>query len=114
MSAGKSLRAGYGWLELLLVFALLALLLQVFPALWTSTLWALDIRNWPRTFWFVGTWIVLLALVAVRVGPAIYSDLRQRSERLVAQRVKKQKEQVLKEERERLARMKEAMKRRVY
>jgi hypothetical protein len=46
MPAERPPRAGFAWLELLLVLALLALVLQLFPALWTGMLWALDVRNW--------------------------------------------------------------------
>jgi hypothetical protein len=109
----KRPRAGFAWLELLLALALLALVLQLFPALWNGMLWALDVRNWPRTVWFAGTWLVLAVLVGIRFGPDIYTDWRQRRERLATERTKQQKQQALKDERETLARMKEGMKRRV-
>jgi hypothetical protein len=114
MPGRKPLRAGFAWLELLLVLALLALVLQLLPSLRTAALWLLDFRNWPRTLWFAATWIVLLVLVGIRFGPGMYGDWRRRRERLAAVRAMEQKQQDLKAERERLARMKEAMKRRVY
>jgi hypothetical protein len=60
--------AGFAWLELLLVLAVVALLLQLFPSLWTAVLWTLDVRNWSRTVWFAETWVVLGMLVGVRLG----------------------------------------------
>lgn len=104
----------FGWRELLLAIAVLALLFQLFPATLTVILWALDFRNWPRTFWFAASWVVLLALVAVRFGPELYIDWRKRQQQREANRQVWQKQQKLKEQREMLARMKEASKRRIY
>ncbi len=59
-------RSGFAWLELLLALAILALVLQLFPSVWVGTLWALDVRNWPRTVWFAVNCVLLLALVGIR------------------------------------------------
>ncbi len=101
-------------LELLLALTLLVLVFQLFPSLWTGTLWALDIRNWPRTVWFAGNLVMVFVLVAIRFGPDLYQDWRQRKERLAGEREKKQKQQELKEQRETLVRMQQARSRRIY
>ena len=110
----QRIRAGFAWPELLLALALVALVLQLFPSLWFGILWALDVRNWPRTVWFAANWVVVFTLVAIRFGPDLYSDWRVRCSRVAIDRAKRQKQQELKEQREMLARTKEAMKRRVY
>ncbi len=107
-------RHGTAWLELLLALALLALVFQLVPSLWTGTLWALDVRNWPRTVWFAGNLVVVFVLVAIRFGPDLYQDWRQRKERRAAERIEMQKRQALKEQRETLERMQQARARRFY
>ncbi len=97
-----------------MALAALALLFQIFPSLWAGTLWALDIRNWPRTVWFAGNLVVVVLLVAIRFGPDLYQDWRQRKERRAAERVEMQKRQALKEQRETLERMQQARSRRIY
>lgn len=67
---------GFGRLELLLVLAFLALLFQVFPALWLGLLWALDVRNWPREVWLAINVGVVLALFAIRFGPELAAGRR--------------------------------------
>jgi hypothetical protein len=106
-------RYGFGYLELFLFLAVFALILQLFPSLWFSTLWWVDIRNWPRAVWFFATWMLLLMLLAIRCGPDLYDDWRQRRIRVANKQEKKQKQALLKHERETLARRIEAMKRRV-
>jgi len=76
MKAHRSFRSGFAWLELLLVLAVPALLFQLFPSLWSGTLWALDVRNWPRTVWFAGNVVVVVLLVAIRFGPELVQDWR--------------------------------------
>jgi uncharacterized membrane protein YqjE len=114
MKRFRSTRSGFAWLELLLVLAVLVLLFEVFPSLWECTLWALDIRNWPRTAWFAANFVVLFALAAIRFGPDLLDDWRNRRERQAADREKQHKQQELKEQREVLERMQAAQKRRVY
>ena len=55
----------------------------------------------------------LVVLVGIRFGPDIFADWRRRRERQTTERIRQQKQQALKDERETLARMKEGMKRRV-
>jgi hypothetical protein len=107
-------RAGFNWLELLLVLSVGALLFQLLPGLWSGTLWALDVRNWPRTIWFAMNCVLLLGLVAARIGPDLYNEWRNRRASVAAYREKKQRQRKLKEEREMLERIKDARKRRVY
>ncbi len=114
MKRHMPLRSGFAWLESLLALALLALLFQLFPSLWIGTLWALDVRNWPRTVWFIGNVILVFTLVMFRFGPDVYHDWREHLTRRAAQRMKKQKQQELKEQRETLERIKEGQKRRIY
>jgi hypothetical protein len=106
-------RVGLACLELLLVLAILALVHQLFPSLWAVAIWAADVRNWPRTIWFAATWMVLIALLAIRFGPDLYHDWRQRRTRFTVKQAQKEKQLRLKEEREILAQRMEAMKRRV-
>lgn len=110
----RPVRSGFAWLELLLVLAVVALVFQLFPSLWNGTLWALDIRNWPRTVWFAGNLVVVLVLVAVRFGPDLYQEWQNRRERLAADREKREKQLQLKEQRETLERMEQARSRRIY
>jgi hypothetical protein len=105
---------GLARLELLLVLAVVAFLLQLFPPLSAVILTAIDIRNWPRSVWFAVTCLLLLSLLAVRFGPDVYKDYRQRRARSAAERTKKMAQERAKDERETLSKRLEAMKRRVY
>jgi hypothetical protein len=108
----RSLRLGK--LELLLVLAVVSLGLQLFPAGAWTLLWMLDVRNWPRTVWFWVNIAIVAALVAVRLGPGIFSDWKARRERINAERqaARHQKEQ--REHREMLAGIKEGRRRRRF
>jgi hypothetical protein len=57
--------------------------------------------------------MVLAALLAIRFGPDLYHDWRERRARSAAGRAKKMAQQRTKEERETLSKRLEAMKRRV-
>jgi len=114
MSRFRIERRGGVRLELLLVLAVAALVFQLIPPLWTGTLWALDVRNWPRTIWFAANLVVVVTLVAIRFGPDLYDDWRMRHERRAAERAKKQKQQELHEQRETLERLQQARSRRIY
>jgi thiol:disulfide interchange protein len=114
MTSRISPRAGSAVLELLLALAVLALVFQLFPSLWFAMLWATDVRNWPRNIWFAATWMVLIALLAIRIGPDVYHDWWQRRMRSAVEQAQKEKQMRLKQEREMLAQRMEAMKRRVY
>jgi hypothetical protein len=109
----RPIRAGFAWLELLLVLAVLALVLQLVPSLWTLAQRALDVGNWSRTVWFAGTCVVLAMLVGIRFAPDIYGDWRRRRERSAMEQAKKQAQQRQVEERKMLHERMEAMKRRV-
>jgi signal transduction histidine kinase len=68
-------------LMLLLAFAGLALLLQLFPSAFFLIIGTFDVRNWPRTAGFWLNWLVLVALVAIRFVPALVREWRERRER---------------------------------
>lgn len=66
------------WLELLLVTAMLALVLQFFPAIGTTLRQALDFRNWGRGTWFVVNILVLLFLCGLRFVPELVRSFRRK------------------------------------
>jgi type VI protein secretion system component VasK len=107
-------RPGFAWLESLLALGLLLLLFQLFPPLWSCTAYAFDVRNWPRTVWFIANGLVLLGLVAIRFAPDLYQDWRKRKEQGAAERTRKQKHQELREQRAMLDRLRQARSRRIY
>lgn len=107
-------RTGFAWLELLLALALIALVLQLLPQIRDIVLWAIDVRNWPRTVWFAVNLLVVLVLLGVRFGPQLVDDWRQRRERLTSEHTKQEKQREYKEQREALERMKQAKRRRMY
>jgi prepilin-type N-terminal cleavage/methylation domain-containing protein len=106
--------AGFALLELLLALAVLTLILQIFPDAGRLALWSLDVRNWPRTIWFVGNVGVLLLLIALRFGPQLRDDWRTRRSRLTSEIAEKHRKQELKEQRDTLERLKQAQRRRIY
>jgi len=110
----KRTRLGVAWLELLLALAVVALLFQLFPQLRQIALWVIDVRNWPRTMWFVANLIVVIVLLAVRFGPGLVEDWRERQARLAAEQEKRTKQQELKAQREALERMKQSQRRRIW
>ncbi len=114
MNRSRTTRSGFAWLELLLALAAIALLLQLWPALGNVVLWSLDIRNWPRTVWFLANVVVIVVLVGIRFGPQLFEDWRLRRERLAKHRTTLQKGQEMKEQRETLERLKESQRRRIY
>ncbi len=72
-------RRGFAWLELLLVLAVLALLLQFFPSFFPHLVATLDVRMWSRGVWFGINMAVLLVLVAARFGPELWQNLKNNS-----------------------------------
>jgi Flp pilus assembly protein TadD len=66
------------WLELLLVTAMLALVLQFFPALGTTLGQVLDFRNWGRGTWFVVNVLILLFLCSLRFFPELLRSFRRK------------------------------------
>jgi uncharacterized membrane protein YqjE len=113
MKAIPLTRSGLARIELLLLIALVALLFQLFPSLWTSTLIAIDIRNWPRTIWFALNWIVVASLVAIRFGPELFMAWRQRRERIAHERKISHERRELKQQRETIERIQQARSRRI-
>lgn len=60
----------FPWLEAALGLCLLALLFQLVPAAWSTILNLLNFSRWSRRTWFIVSVLVLLVLIAVRIGPA--------------------------------------------
>ena len=114
MKCGTHRRSGFALLELLLVLAFLALLFQVFPALWFGLLWAVDVRNWSRGMWMGLNVAIVFALFGLRFGPELFDQWRERRARLTNEHEKHEKQRHLKEEREMLERLKQARERRLY
>lgn len=71
-------RSGNAKLEILLVLAFLALLFQVFPALWNLLCGAADVRQWSRTTWMAMNVAIVLLLFGVRFGPNVIAAVRER------------------------------------
>lgn len=107
-------RACLAWLELLLMVAIAILVLQVFPSFSRAILWSIDVRNWPRTVWFIANVGILLLLIFLRFGPQLMEDWRSRRNRLAAEALEKSRRQELREQRETLERLKQARRRRIY
>lgn len=101
-------------LESFLAIAVVALLFQLFPSLWFATLWGLDVRNWPRTVWFIGNGMILLTLLAVRFAPDLYAEWKVSQTRKWADQDKKRHQRELKEQREAIRRIQESRERRLY
>lgn len=110
----SSTRDGLARLELLLGLAFIALILQVVPSLGHALLYAADFRNWPRTAWFAANAIFVAVLMAIRLGPDLLLELRERRQRISEERSKAAKALKLKEERETVERMQESKRRRIY
>lgn len=87
-------RAGFAWLEVLLALAFIALLFQVFPALWLGTLDVVDVRNWSRTTWFVLNVAGVVGLLVYKSWPDMREAWNDRRKRIAKKR--KQAEQVRK------------------
>jgi hypothetical protein len=102
MAAKLFRRANFVKFEVLLVIAIVALLLQVFPAAGKTVLWMLDVRNWPRTVWFWLNFVAVLSLLVMRFGPALVEDWKTRRSRLETEREGRERQRQLKEKRERL------------
>lgn len=113
MTSKQFNRDGFVRLEVLLVLAILALLFQVFPALWHGIVWALDVRNWSRGVWMTLNVAIVVGLVGIRIGPQLYEGWRTWSGRRSAKRESDEKRRTIKEERALYERMREARKRQV-
>jgi hypothetical protein len=110
----QRLGQNFGRLELLLLCAIAILVLQLFPSIGHIILWSIDVRNWPRTVWFVINLAFLAFLILLRFGPQLLEDWQSRRNRLAADAVERHRQQELKEQRETLERLKRAQRRRIY
>ncbi len=107
-------RSGVAWLELLLGLAVVFLVLQMIPSLGQTVLHAVDFRNWPRTVWFAGNIGIVAFLIAVRFGPDLIREWRERRKRLCTEHTQSEKKKELKKQQEAVERMKESRHRRMY
>ncbi len=105
-------RNGVAWLEVAVVLAILALLLQVFPSLCSILLRTVDVRRWSRGVWFVANVAFVVTLIGIRYWPGIAVAWQARQTRLNIERERQRRLQERKEQRELLARIHEARKRR--
>ena len=116
MSIDRDARSGFALLELLLVVAIVALILQLFPSLWG----ALDVRTWSRATWVVLNLVVLAGLVVVRhaepIIRSIYDFARYRAAnktKATQEKSKREQNAELEEQRKLYERMREARKRQI-
>lgn len=114
MNHHRNRRHGVAWLEFLFVLAFAALILQLLPTLAQKFLWALDLRNWSRTSWFIVNLMVVAALLGIRFAPDLLFDYRERSKRKAVERAQAEEVRKKMNEREALERMKESRSRRIY
>jgi hypothetical protein len=103
-----------GRLESLLIVAIAALVLQVFPSLWFALIWALDFRNWSPWGCLALTVAGLAVLLAVRFVPELWTDWRVRRETVAGERHRQEQQLRIKSERERLQALRRARSRRIY
>ena len=101
---------GLSLFESLLLIAILALFLQLFPSMQN----AFDFRQWSRLGWLAFNIIVILTLIGIRVGPSLSADYRERREYNATQQTKAQKALALKEQREMIERIQESRRRRKF
>ena len=114
MHRSRTSRNGIAWLELLLLLAVMILLIQMWPAFGSRILWGIDVRNWSSSERFMANVAFVLVLVAIRFGPDLLNQWRERRQRIASERAKAGKALKMKEEREALERMQESRKRRIY
>jgi hypothetical protein len=110
----RRFREAFAWLELLLVLAVLALVVQLIPGALDTIFYAINPAHWPRTVWFAINWGVLSLLVGVRFGPDLVAAWKQRRQKLAVEREQSAKQRELKEQRETLERIKRSRSRRLY
>ena len=98
-------RSGFAWLELLMVLAGLALVLQLFlPSVWWAMVSSLDVRNWSRLTWFLVNLGVLVALVGIRLAPDARQALAVRKAEAEKRRHRDERKQRAAQREERLSR----------
>lgn len=93
-------------LELLLAIAVLALAIQLIPAL--------DMQNWSRGVWMIANAGVLATLLAVRFLPNAILDWRERRGRQAHYQDDLAARQKAKERRETIEQIRQSRKRRMY
>lgn len=84
---------GFGWLELLLLLTVIALLFQLFPATMWWLVQLLDIREWSRRTWFIANLIFVLVFVGIRTMPEIKAGLTHRHQKAMKLLHKERKRQ---------------------
>lgn len=94
--------------------AIISLFAQILPLPWDTLLLALDVRHWLRSVWLGLNAAIIFGLFAVRFGPALVEDWRQRRERQAAERAKHVAQQAAKAQRETLEQIKAGRRRRTY
>lgn len=114
MSRNRIYRSGLGWVEILLILAVISCLLQVFPSLWDAVSAVIDIRQWPRAVWFYLNAILIVIFVCARFAPDFYNAWSNRQMQLAIDRKKKHELHARKAERERLEQIRQARSRRIY
>lgn len=81
MKSAHSFRFNIGFLEVLLVIALVGLFIQLFPELWQRLILALDVRQWSPVAWLVANALLVVALVAVRYRDDVKQAWQSRQQR---------------------------------
>jgi hypothetical protein len=120
MTHRRYARTGVAWLELLLVLAVLALLLQVFPSLIVDLRSVLDLRNWTVWSWFSAFCVLFALLCVIRYVPEIADGFKEQGQRNAFKRSRRKSQddvaaklRQMDQERELYRRMMEARKRQV-
>jgi hypothetical protein len=101
-------------LGLLLAVSVIVLIFQLYPTIFDTILWAIDIRNWTRVAWFLANLAVVISLLAIRFGPDAALAWRNRASKSQAER--KQREEIAerKQRRDAIEQIKQARSRRLY
>ena len=121
-------KSRFGFLELILLFAMHFLLYQMVPSTFSNlqkgidrVLAALDFTQWSRVTWFVVNFVAVGFLMLVRFGPDIKAKWKETKKKLrdrnKALKVDKDEEKRLKEieeQKEMLERLEEGRSRRMY
>lgn len=110
----KALKIRIGWLEVALAASVILLVLQLWPSLARTLLYAIDFRHWPRTAWFFGNAVLVALLCGVRFGPDLVAGWQERRDRRGEELAKRAEALAKKEHREEIARIRESRKRRRF
>lgn len=112
-------RRGFAWIELVLLLALMALVLQLLPFIDRQYLWVIDVRAWTSRTWFIANAVLFVSMFAIRFGSTLRAAARyaltQRKSVRVTSSVTHEHEKALSttEEKALYQRMQEARKRQV-